>query len=324
MTLADQGSRALQSTAASGLSPAITSVHDFAKASWAEATRRAYQGDWADFTAWCGACGATFLPAPPATVGAYLADLASDHKVATIQRRLASINAAHRLAGETSPTSTEEVRLVLQGIRRLSGVVQDQVRAVTLDELRRMVVALPDDLAGSRDRALLLVGFAGAFRRSELVALDVDDLGTTEDGVIVNIRRSKTDQVAAGRQVGLPYGSSPKVCPVSFLRHWLEMTLITSGPVFRKVDRHGHLGTEQLSPSTVAQVVKRAAALAGLDATVFSGHSLRAGLATAAAANGATETMIMAQTGHRSTAMVRRYIRRGNLFRQNAATIAGL
>ena len=212
---------------------------------------------------------------------------------------------------------------MLQGIRRRKGVAPDQVHAIALDDLRKMVAALPEGLAGSRDHALLLLGFAGAFRRSELVALNVEDLEKTEDGVVVHIRRSKTDQEAAGRHVGIPYGST-NLCPVTAPRHWLEAALISSDPVFRKVDRHGHVGAEHLSPSSVAAIVKRAAALAGLAPELFSGHSLRAGLATSAAANGATETVIMAQTGHRSTAMVRRYIRRGNLFRQNAASIAGL
>ena len=212
---------------------------------------------------------------------------------------------------------------MLQGIRRRKGVAPDQVHAIALDDLRKMVAALPEGLAGSRDHALLLLGFAGAFRRSELVALNVEDLEKTEDGVVVHIRRSKTDQEAAGRHVGIPYGST-NLCPVTAPRHWLEAALISSDPVFRKVDRHGHVGAEHLSPSSVAAIVNRAAALAGLAPELFSGHSLRAGLATSAAANGATETVIMAQTGHRSTAMVRRYIRRGNLFRQNAASIAGL
>ena len=258
-------------------SPAISAAEDFARASRSEATRRAYRSDWSHFTAWCADHGAIFLPAAPGAVAAYLADLASDHKVATIQRRLAAINAAHRLAGTASPTSDEEVRLVMQGIRRRKGVAPDEVRAITLHELRKMVAALPEDLAGSRDRGLLLLGFAGAFRRSELVALDVEDLETTEDGVVVQIRRSKTDQEAAGRQVGVPYGSTT-LCPVLALRHWLEAAQISSGPIFRKVDRHGHVGAAQLSPSSVAEIVKRAAA-PRWGSTQSCSRAIRSGLA---------------------------------------------
>lgn len=317
------GSGPLQKASSSDLSLAITAAQAFARASRSEATRRAYRSDWAHFAAWSDGHGVVPLPASPETVASYLADLAQGHKVATVQRRLAAINAAHRLAGAVSPTGDEQVRLVVQGIRRTQGVAPVQVRPVSLDELRRIVAGLPDDLAGGRDRALLLVGWAGAFRRSELVALNVEDVEFGDDGLVVSIRRSKADQDGVGRQVGIPYGSTDR-CPVTALRRWLAAAHITTGPVFRRVDRHGHLGAAQLCSASVAQIIKRAATQAGLDPEGLSGHSLRAGLATAAAANGATETIIMAQTGHKSTAMVRRYIRQASLFRQNAASIAGL
>ncbi len=305
------------------LSPAITTAAGFARASRSEATRRAYRSDWEHFTAWAADHEVTSLPATPQTIVTYLADLAGDHKPSTVQRRLAAINAAHRLAGAISPTGDEEVRLVMQGIRRSKGVAPAQVRPITLDDLCRMVEALADDLPGRRDRALLLIGWAGAFRRSELVALTLEDVEETAEGLIVVVRRSKTDQEGAGRKVGIPFGSTT-LCPVTALRSWLDAAEITTGPVFRKVDRHGHFGTRALGAPSVAEVVKRAAALANLAPEQFSGHSLRAGLATSAAANGATETVIMAQTGHKSTTMVRRYIRHGSLFRQNAASVAGL
>jgi len=323
MTTPRNKSTALQKADRPDLTHAITAAHDFAEASRSEATRRAYRADWEHFSAWCDDHGVTSLPASAETVGCYVADLANDHKVATIQRRLASINAAYRLAGASSPTGHEGVRLVMQGIRRCNGAAPSQARPIGLKELTQIVAALPESLAGKRDQALLLLGWAGAFRRSELVALDVDDLELTDEGYIVTIRRSKTDQEAAGRQVGVPYGSSA-LCPVTAIRRWLEASGIRVGPVFRKVDRHGHVGREGLNPASVAEVIKRVAAQAGLSAQDFSGHSLRSGLATAAAANGATESTIMSQTGHRSTAMVRRYIRQGSLFRQNAASIAGL
>ena len=187
-----------------------------------------------------------------------------------------------------------------------------------------MMANLPDRLLGVRDRALLLVGFAGAFRRSELVSLNVRDLKFTNDGLTVTLRRSKTDQEGSGRKVGIPYGSSPETCPVRSLRAWLEASGIESGPVFRPINRHGQIRPSRLSDRAVALIVKRAAEAAGKDPAEFAGHSLRSGLATAAAIGGASERAIMKQTGHRSTAMVRRYIRDGSLFRENAAARVGL
>lgn len=304
--------------------PAITdSVAHFISASRAASTLRAYQSDWEHFTDWCRSQGADHLPADPAVVAAYIADLTATMKVATIQRRLASIASAHKAAGHASPTSNEGVRLTLSGIRKTKGIAQRQVKPILLDDLRRLVTALPVDLRGTRDRALLLVGWAGAFRRSELVGIDVDDLEFTKEGLVVTVRRSKTDQEAAGRQVGIPYGTS-KLCPVAALQGWLNASGVEDGPVFRRVNRHGHIGATRLEPSSVAAIVKEAAVGAGMEPSVYSGHSLRAGLATSAAMNGASEETIMSTTGHKSTAMVRRYIRRGNLFRQNAASLAGL
>ena len=187
-----------------------------------------------------------------------------------------------------------------------------------------MVAGLPEGLLGIRDRALLLVGFAGAFRRSELVGLDIADLDFNHDGLTVTLRRSKTDQEGEGRKVGLPYGSNPSTCPVRSLQAWIEASAIEAGPVFRSVNRHGRLQPDRLSDKAVALVVKRRAEAAGLDPSRYAGHSLRAGLATAAANAGVSERAIMAQTGHRSVQMVRRYIRDGSLFRENAAAKVGL
>ncbi|MGD0944928.1 MAG: tyrosine-type recombinase/integrase [Acidimicrobiales bacterium] len=191
-------------------------------------------------------------------------------------------------------------------------------------ELRTMLEGLGADPAGCRDRALLLLGFAGALRRSELVGLDVADLTEGTDGLTVRLRRSKTDQEGAGRTVGIPYGSNPVTCPVRAWRVWLELSGISEGPAFRPVDRHGHIGTTRLSSQAVALVLKRRAACAGLDPGEVAGHSLRAGLATSAAAAGVPERVISEQTGHKGTAMLRRYIREGSLFRENAASAVGL
>jgi len=216
------------------------------------------------------------------------------------------------------------VRTVFQGIRRAHGTAPDaKVAAVTAD-VRQMVDVCPSSLLGARNRALLLIGFAGAFRRSELVSLDVDDAQFTQDGLVVTLRRSKTDQEGEGRKVGLPYGSHPITCPVRALRAWLEQASITRGPIFRYVDRHGNVGSSRLTDQVVALVVKRCAVTAGLDAARYAGHSLRAGLATAAAEADVSERSIMAQTGHKSLPMVRRYIREGSLFKKNAAAQVGL
>jgi integrase len=293
-------------------------------ASRAENTTRVYRTGWAQFSTWCDGHGVTPLPAGAETVACYVADLAKVAKPATIDLRLAAISAAHRAAGHDTPTKEEAVRLVRRGVRRTLGTAQRQVRPLTVPELRAMLQGLGTDPAGCRDRALLLLGFAGALRRSELVGLDVADVTGGTDGLIVCLRRSKTDQGGAGRTVGIPYGSNLATCPVRAWRAWLETSGITEGPAFRPVDRHGHIGATRLSPPAVALVLKRHAARAGVDPTEVAGHSLRAGLATSAAAVGVPERVIAKQTGHKGTAMLRRYIREGSLFRENAAGAVGL
>jgi integrase len=212
----------------------------------------------------------------------------------------------------------------MQGIRRKHGVAQSQKAPVLVTELRRMVASLPATLKGHRDRALLLLGFSGAFRRGELVAIDVEDVSFGQDGLTVQLRRSKTDQDGEGRKVGIPYGSDPQTCPVRTVRAWLDKAGKKSGALFMGFSRHGWITGKRLHGSDVARLVKSAAAAIGLDASLFSGHSLRAGLVTSAAKAGKSERTIMAQTGHRSVTMVRRYIRDANLFSDNAAAGIGL
>ena len=213
---------------------------------------------------------------------------------------------------------------VWKGIKRMKGTAQHGKKPFLTPDLRHIIAELPQDLRGLRDRALLLAGFAGGFRRSELAALQVEDLETSPDGLIVRLGRSKTDQEGQGRPVALPYGSDPQTCPVRALRAWLEQASISAGPLFRAVDRHGLVSSAALHADSVAYLVKRAAGRAGLETMEYAGHSLRAGLATQAAMNGASELAIMKQTGHRSLATVRKYIREGSLFRDNAATKLGL
>ena len=312
-------------TPETALGPVMEQAQEYARQSRASNTIRAYQSDWGDFEAWCIAHRRRAFPATPETVALYLTRLAEQgRKPSTITRRVSSISQAHQMADRRPPTRSAKVRAVLRGIRRTKGTMPESKAPVLIDDIRAMMAHLPDRLLGTRDRALLLVGFAGGFRRSELVSLDVKDLDFTDDGLAVTLRRSKTDQEAAGRKVGIPYGSSPETCPVRSLKAWLEVSAIDSGPVFRPINRHGQIRPTRLSDKAVALVVKRAAEAAGRDASEFAGHSLRSGLATAAAIGGASERSIMKQTGHRSTVMVRRYIREGSLFRDNAAAKLGL
>ncbi len=292
----------------------------------AENTIKGYHSDWKHFETWCRTRILEFLPANPETVALYIADLAnSGYKVATLSRRLAAIGKAHQAAGHDSPTSKRNraVSEVWAGIRRVKGTAPTQKVPVTTDRLKMMLKTLPKSLRGARDRALLLLGFAGAFRRSELVSLTIRDLVFCPEGLTVTLRKSKTDQEGEGRRVGIPCGRRSSTCPVRSVRAWLEASLITEGPLFRSMDRYGRIGAK-LSDRAVAIVVKRCAKAAGFDPSEYSGHSLRAGLATAAAIAGVSERSIMKQTGHRSTTMVRRYIRDASLFRDNAASSVGL
>jgi integrase len=257
------------------------------------------------------------LPTDPAIIVLYLTELSGRCKVSTLTRRIAAISQAHQVAGFDSPSSTTAVRTLMAGIRR-SKDTAPEVKAPTLtDDIRTMVAALPAGLLGARDRALLLLGFA--FRRSELVALNHADLEFSSRGLVVTLRRSKTDQEGHGRKVAIPYGSTFETCPVRSLQAWLEVSGLTEGPLFRYVNRHGQLQPGRLSGFAVSLVVKRYVPAAGLHAAKYSGQSLRAGFVTSAAIAGASERAIMNQTGHQSTKMVRRYIRDGNLWRDCAA-----
>jgi len=204
------------------------------------------------------------------------------------------------------------------------GTAPIQKAAALTDDIRAMIDATDAGLIGLRDRALILLGFAGAFRRSELVGLTVDDCAFGKDGLTVTLRRSKTDQAGAGRKIGIPYGSNPETCPVRNLQSWIEQGGVSGGPLFRSINRHGQVQPVGLSGIDVARVVKKLAERAGLDSAKYAGHSLRAGHATSAAIAGASERSIMNQTGHRSVQMVRRYIRDGSLFRENSAGKLGL
>jgi site-specific recombinase XerD len=259
------------------LATTASRARGYIDASRSSATLRAYRSDWTHFEAWCDEHNLVALPAEPAVVAMYLTDMADsgDFKASTLSRRLVSIAQAHKAAGHKSPTSDETVRLVNAGIRRTIGTAQRAVRPVVTEDIRAMVATCRDDPAGTRDRALLLVGFAAALRRSEVAALNVDDIEQTRDGLVVTLRRSKMDQEAAGRRVGVPYGSKPATCPVRAYGAWIEVAGLQEGAVFRPVDRHGNIGDARITDRGVALVVKRRAELAGMDPAEVSGHSLR-------------------------------------------------
>jgi site-specific recombinase XerD len=306
--------------------PALPSeqVRQYIRASKAENTLRGYTADWRDFCRWSESHAVSPLPASPEAVAAYIAECASHLKPGSIQRRLNAVAEAHKAAGLESPTHNALVRNTMKGIRRTIGTAPAQKAAALTADIRAMVETAGDGTIGVRDRALVLLGFAGAFRRSELVGLDVEDCAFGKDGLTVTLRRSKTDQTGAGRKIGLPYGSNPETCPVRTIQRWIEAAAIGAGPLFRALNRHGRVQPGRLSGIDVARVVKKLAKRAGLDSAKYAGHSLRAGHATSAAIAGASERSIMNQTGHRSVQMVRRYIRDGSLFRENSAGKLGL
>jgi site-specific recombinase XerD len=300
----------------------------------APATVRAYASDLADFETWCKieAGGLQAMPASPETVALYIADAAGRGlKASTISRRLTAISVLHKAAGLGSPALDERVKDVFKGIKREHGSLEKGAAPLLTPTIKRMIVVAREsaesaaqEKAACRDAALLLVGYAGAFRRSELSSLRVEDVEFVEDGATVLLRRSKTDQEGKGDKRALPYGSHPQTCPVRNLRRWLEVLSEAEGPIFRPIDRHGNLGEAALSDRSVCEVVKRRAQAAGLSRDRYSGHSLRAGLATAASAAGVSQRSIMDQGDWKSVQTVMRYVREGTLFKNNAAASIGL
>jgi site-specific recombinase XerD len=287
---------------------------DFAKASKAKATLAAYGSDWRIFDAWCAARGLDALPASAAVVAAFLADEATaGRRASTLGRRLAAIRYFHRAAGLETPTGDEKVKAVLAGIRRTIGAAPVRKKAATADIVLGMVPR-GNTLRQLRDRAIILLGFAGAFRRSELVALDVADIEFTPEGALITIRRSKTDQEGLGRKVAIPRGEI--ACPVAALKAWLTAAGITEGAIFRRVfnKRTQRVASARLGACNVAAIVKAGASKLGLEASAFAGHSLRAGFVTSAVKRGANLLKITDVTGHRSLEMLKTYSRDAEAF----------
>lgn len=278
-------------------------------------TRRAYKSDLRHYSAWGGT-----IPANPDLIAQYLTAHAGVLSGATLQRRLVSIGMAHSTQGYNDPTKTDLVRLTFRGIRRVHGAPQSQVTALLKEDLTVMLSHVPDTTKGKRDRALLMLGFCGALRRSELVAVRLEDMEFNSQGIILTLPRSKTDQTGQGRRLGIPKGRG-RICPVEAINVWMMHSGAEVGFLFRSVSKGGEISTKPLSDRTVADLIKHYAEKAGLNPDRYSGHSLRSGLATSAAQHGISSWKIRAQTGHRSDSMLARYIRDGDLFSENAAAL---
>lgn len=295
-------------------------TREYIAASTAPATRLAYKSDWKLFSSWCHDRGLQALPASPRTVADYLSDHAGRLKPSTLGRRLTTISQAHLTIGAESPVTHSVVRRTWRGIRREHGTAPRKVRAVEQDDLGDMLTGLSDDrLIDRRDRAMLAIGWTGALRRSEVVALDVEDLTFTSEGLEVRIGRSKADQEGQGVTLGLPYSPDPTVCPVRALQAWLQVSGITSGPVFVRVDRHGRILPDRLSGRAYAERVKTHGARIGMDPRDLGGHSPRRGFISTAIRRGVQERIVMAHSRHRSLSVFRGYISDAGTWQENAA-----
>jgi integrase len=292
---------------------ASAEVERYVSGSLAANTKRAYLSDLDHFGAWGGT-----IPATPSVLASYLAAHADSLTVATLVRRLAAISKVHEARGFSNPVRSALVQATLRGIKRTKAAAQREAKPLLRDDLLSVLDHMGDGVKDIRDRALLLIGFAGGFRRSELVAIVVVDVARFRQGLIIHLRRSKTDQEGHGRKIGIPYGRT-RHCPVAALDTWLALAGTENGPIFRPVDRHGRIRRERLSGEAVSLVIRERLAAAGFDPTGFSGHSLRAGFATSAAQAGVSTLKIRSQTGHASDAMLARYVRDGELFTGNAA-----
>jgi integrase len=301
-------------------------IYDYAALADSLNTQRSYVSDWKHFVSWCKTRRLSPLPCNPDRLAEYARFCVEKlHlKVSTVSRRLAAINQAHLRNGHASPAAEWVVKKTMHRIRREHGRPARGKDPVLTKDLRAMIAALPQDLSGARDKAILLLGFAGGMRRSEIVALDVGDLQLGEEGFVVQIQRSKTDQSGTGRKIGIPYGQDPLTCPVKAVLAWVEAAMLTSGPLFRGVNRWNRPLPTRLSDKVIWRVVKKWAATIGKNPASFGAHSLRAGLITQATIGGATEQSIQEQTGHKSVAVLRRYVREASLFRNNAAKKTGL
>ena len=307
------------------LSPHLDSVRANIEAAKSENTRRAYSSDWRNFETWCSIADVLPLPATPSTIATYASWMAdSGRKVSTLERALVAISQAHQLKGFETPTADARVRETVKGIRRRYAYIRRRAKPLFPEHLRTAYPKMRPGPRAIRNRSMLNLGLAGGFRRSELVDLDFADLEFVEEGVIVTLRRSKTDQEGQGFRKGIPFGQYPETCPVKALRAWLNAAEISEGPIYRTVTNAGVVLDQRTSTQAVNRAVKAVAKLAGLEVREYSAHSLRAGLVTTASRAGKRLDRIMDMSGHTSEKVVRGYIREGSLFRDNAASGIGL
>ena len=286
-------------------------------------TVKAYKSDFNDFGLFCAQNGFKSLPTEPKIVSLYLTYLSTkDSKMSTLKRRLVSIGVIHKLKGHYLDTKHPSIIENIMGIKRRKGNIQKGKKPILINSLKKIINAIDeqktDEIKKIRDRSIILIGFSGGFRRNEIVSLDYDDLDFVPEGLKITLKRSKTDQFGEGTLKGLPYFDSSQYCPVLSLKKWIETSNINSGPLFRRFSKGSKLTDNRLTDQTVALLIKKYLNLAGIDSKNYSGHSLRSGFATSAAESGAEERSIMAMTGHKSTEMVRRYIKEANLFKNNA------
>ena len=293
------------------------------KSSKANNTVRAYKSDFNDFGLFCAKNGFKSLPTEPKIISLYLTYLSTKNiKMSTLKRRLVSISVIHRLKGHYIDTKHPSIIENIMGIKRRKGSIQKGKKPILINNLKTIINVIDkyneEEIKRLRDRSIILIGFSGGFRRNEIVSIDYDDLDFVQEGLKINVRRSKTDQFGEGFVKALPYFDNQLYCPVTSLKNWLNISKIDSGAVFRRFNKGSKLSEKRLTDQSVALLIKEYLNLAGIDSRNYSGHSLRSGFATSAAESGAEERNIMAMTGHKSTEMVRRYIKEANLFKNNA------
>jgi len=286
-------------------------------------TVRAYKSDFKDFELFCLKNGFKSMPSDSKIVSLYLTYLSTkDVKMSTLKRRLVAIGVIHRLKGHYLDTKHPSIIENIMGIKRRKGSVQKGKKPLLINNLKTIINVIDDikddEIKRYRDRTIILIGFSGGFRRNEIVSLDFDDLDFVNEGLKINLKKSKTDQFGEGLIKALPYFDNPNYCPVKSLQKWLNYSKIDNGPVFRRLNKGSKLTENRLTDQTVAILIKKYLQSSGIDSKNYSGHSLRSGFATSAADSGAEERSIMAMTGHKSTEMVRRYIKEANLFKNNA------
>ncbi len=292
------------------------------KNSKANNTLRAYKSDFKDFGAFCTRHGLNSLPTEPKIISLYLTDLSKKSKISTLRRRLVSISMVHKLRGHYLDTKHPVIIENLMGIKRVKGSIQKGKKPLLINHLKSIINVIDEQkiekIKKLRDKTIILIGFGGGFRRNELISIDYEDLEFVPEGVKIIIKRSKTDQFGEGMIKGLPYFTNEIYCPVNNLKKWLEISRIKTGPIFRRFSKGSTLTDNRLTDQSIVLIMKKYLKLAGIENKNFAGHSLRAGFATVAAESGADERSIMAMTGHKTTQMVRRYIREANIFKNNA------